>query len=91
MTPPNGEVSHRIGLVKISIEYSLANVHGGGGADRTGHILGELVTVCDAAPPRLFIRRSLIVCDDWKRFESMRNAERKVEMEISARTCRVTV
>jgi tetratricopeptide (TPR) repeat protein len=47
-TPPNGnneraEVSQWIGLVKISIEYHSPNVHGGGGADRTGHIWGELV------------------------------------------------
>ena len=46
--PPNGdneraEVSQWIGLVKISIEYHSPNVHGGGGADRTGHIWGELV------------------------------------------------
>ena len=48
-TPPNGnneraEVSQWIGLVKISIEYHAPNVHGGGGADRTGHIWGELVS-----------------------------------------------
>jgi Protein of unknown function (DUF2911) len=47
--PPNGdneraEVSQWIGLVKISIEYHSPNVHGGGGADRTGHIWGELVS-----------------------------------------------
>jgi hypothetical protein len=47
-TPPNGsneraEVSQWIGLVKISIEYHAPNVHGGGGADRSGHIWGELV------------------------------------------------
>jgi hypothetical protein len=46
--PPNGdneraEVSQWIGLVKISIEYHSPNVHGGGGADRTGHIWGEVV------------------------------------------------
>lgn len=46
--PPNGdneraEVSQWIGLVKISIDYHSPNVHGGGGADRTGHIWGELV------------------------------------------------
>src|SRR5215831_3656195 len=46
--PPNGdnersEVSQWIGLVKISIDYHAPNVHGGGGADRTGHIWGELV------------------------------------------------
>jgi len=46
--PPNGnneraEVSQWIGLVKVSIEYHSPNVHGGGGADRTGHIWGELV------------------------------------------------
>src|SRR6266446_3405325 len=47
--PPNGnneraEVSQWIGLVKISIDYHAPNVHGGGGADRTGHIWGELVS-----------------------------------------------
>lgn len=46
--PPNGnneraEISQWIGLVKISIDYHSPNVHGGGGADRTGHIWGELV------------------------------------------------
>ena len=46
--PPNGdneraEVSQWIGLVKISIDYHSPKVHGGGGADRTGHIWGELV------------------------------------------------
>jgi len=46
--PPNGdneraEVSQWIGLVKVSIDYHSPNVHGGGGADRTGHIWGELV------------------------------------------------
>ena len=46
--PPNGnneraEVSQWIGLVKITIDYHSPNVHGGGGADRTGHIWGELV------------------------------------------------
>jgi len=46
--PPNGdnqraEVSQWVGLVKISIDYHSPNVHGGGGADRTGHIWGELV------------------------------------------------
>jgi tetratricopeptide (TPR) repeat protein len=46
--PPNGnneraEVSQWIGLVNTSIEYHSPNVHGGGGADRTGHIWGELV------------------------------------------------
>src|SRR5690348_17632192 len=46
--PPNGdnqraEISQWIGLVKISIEYHSPNVHGGGGADRSGHIWGELV------------------------------------------------
>ena len=46
--PPNGdnqraEVSQWIGPVKVSIEYHSPNVHGGGGADRTGHIWGELV------------------------------------------------
>ena len=46
--PPNGdneraEVSQWIGLVKVTIDYHSPNVHGGGGADRTGHIWGELV------------------------------------------------
>ena len=46
--PPNGdnersEVSQWIGLVKISIDYHAPNVHGGGGADRTGHIWGGLI------------------------------------------------
>ncbi|MGA8143953.1 MAG: DUF2911 domain-containing protein [Candidatus Acidiferrales bacterium] len=46
--PPNGaneraEVSQWIGLVKITIDYHSPNVHGGTGADRTGHIWGELV------------------------------------------------
>jgi DUF2911 family protein len=46
--PPNGanercEVSQWIGLVKISIDYHSPNVHGGGGADRTGRIWGGLV------------------------------------------------
>jgi len=46
--PPNGanqkaEVSQWIGLVKVTITYHSPNVHGGGGADRTGHIWGELV------------------------------------------------
>jgi len=46
--PPNGdneraEVSQWIGLVKVSIDYHSPNVHGGGGADRTGHIWGELI------------------------------------------------
>ena len=46
--PPNGdnqrsEVSQWIGPVKVSIEYHSPNVHGNGGADRTGHIWGELV------------------------------------------------
>ncbi len=46
--PPNGdnersEISQWIGLVKISIDYHAPNVHGGGGADRTGHIWGELI------------------------------------------------
>ncbi|MFL6354313.1 MAG: DUF2911 domain-containing protein [Bryobacteraceae bacterium] len=46
--PPNGdnqraEVSQWIGPVKISIEYHSPNVHGGGGADRTGHIWGEVI------------------------------------------------
>ncbi|HTK28584.1 MAG TPA: DUF2911 domain-containing protein [Vicinamibacterales bacterium] len=46
--PPNGgnqraEVSQWIGLVKVTIAYHSPNVHGGGGADRTGHIWGDLV------------------------------------------------
>ncbi len=46
--PPNGnneraEVSQWIGLVKVTISYHSPNVHGGGGADRTGHIWGELI------------------------------------------------
>jgi len=46
--PPNGdneraEVSQWIGLVKVTIDYHSPNVHGGGGADRTGHIWGEVV------------------------------------------------
>ena len=46
--PPNGaneraEVSQWIGLVKITIDYHSPNVHGGTGADRSGHIWGELV------------------------------------------------
>ena len=46
--PPNGaneraEVSQWIGPVKITIDYHSPNVHGGTGADRTGHIWGELV------------------------------------------------
>jgi hypothetical protein len=46
--PPNGnneraEVSQWIGLVKVTIDYHSPNVHGGSGADRTGHIWGELV------------------------------------------------
>jgi hypothetical protein len=48
-TPPNGnneraEVSQWIGLVKISIDYHAPNIHGGGGADRAGHIWGELIS-----------------------------------------------
>ena len=47
-TPPNGdneqaEVSQWIGLVKVTINYHSPNLHGGGGADRTGHIWGEVV------------------------------------------------
>src|SRR5580700_9575404 len=47
--PPNGdneraEISQWIGLVKISIDYHAPNVHGGSGADRTGHIWGELIS-----------------------------------------------
>src|SRR5262245_27908074 len=46
--PPDGlnqkaEVSQWIGLVKVTITYHSPNVHGGGGADRTGHIWGELL------------------------------------------------
>src|SRR3569832_1145195 len=47
--PPNGlnqkaEVSQWIGPVKVTIAYHSPNVHGGGnGADRTGHIWGELL------------------------------------------------
>jgi Protein of unknown function (DUF2911) len=46
--PPNGQnsrakVSQWIGPVEITIDYHSPNVHGGGGADRTGHIWGELV------------------------------------------------
>jgi len=45
--PPDGknqraEVSQWIGLVKVTIDYHSPNVHGRG-ADRTGHIWGELV------------------------------------------------
>jgi Protein of unknown function (DUF2911) len=47
-TPPNGEneraeISQWIGLVKVTIDYHSPNIHGGGGADRAGHIWGELV------------------------------------------------
>jgi hypothetical protein len=47
--PPNGdneraEVSQWVGLVKVVIDYHSPNVHGGGGADRTGHIWGELIS-----------------------------------------------
>ena len=46
--PPNGnnekaEVSQWIGLVKVTISYHSPNLHGGGGADRTGHIWGGVV------------------------------------------------
>lgn len=46
--PPNGdnqraEISQWIGLVKVTVDYHSPNVHGGGGADRSGHIWGELV------------------------------------------------
>jgi len=46
--PPNGaneraEIAQWIGLVKIMISYHSPNVHGATGADRTGHIWGELV------------------------------------------------
>jgi len=46
--PPNGdneraEVSQWIGLVKVTIDYHSPNVHGGGGADRTGHSWDEVV------------------------------------------------
>src|SRR6059058_4737653 len=47
--PPNGdneraEISQWIGLVKVTIDYHSPNVHGGGGADRTGHIWGDLIS-----------------------------------------------
>jgi hypothetical protein len=47
--PPNGdnersEVSQWIGLVKVTIDYHSPNIHGGGGADRSGHIWGELIS-----------------------------------------------
>jgi hypothetical protein len=47
-TPPNGnnekaEVSQWIGLVKVTISYHSPSLHGGGGADRTGHIWGDVV------------------------------------------------
>src|SRR5262249_32187559 len=38
------EVAQWIGLVKVTVDYHSPNVHGGGGADRTGHIWGELVS-----------------------------------------------
>jgi hypothetical protein len=46
--PPNGdnqkaEVSQWIGLVKITITYNSPDVHAPSGADRKGHIWGELV------------------------------------------------
>lgn len=46
--PPNGdnekaEVSQWIGPARVTIDYHSPNVHGGTGADRTGHIWGELV------------------------------------------------
>jgi tetratricopeptide (TPR) repeat protein len=48
--PPGGngrsqraEVSQWIGLVKITIAYHSPSVHGRGGADRNGHIWGELI------------------------------------------------
>src|SRR5205814_3931703 len=46
--PPNGDnsranVSQWIGPVEVTISYHSPNVHGGGGADRTGHIWGELI------------------------------------------------
>ena len=46
--PPNGaaeraEVSQWIGLVKVTISYHAPNIHGATGADRTGHIWGELI------------------------------------------------
>ena len=46
--PPSGnnqraEVSQWIGLVKVTIGYHSPNIHGRGGADRTGHIWGEVV------------------------------------------------
>ena len=46
--PPNGdnqraEVSQWIGLVKITIAYHSPNLHGGGGADRSGRIFGQFL------------------------------------------------
>jgi hypothetical protein len=46
--PPNGdneraEISQWIGLVKVTIDYHSPNVHGGGGADRSGNIWGGLI------------------------------------------------
>src|SRR5712671_2073715 len=46
--PPNGDnsraaVSQWIGPVKVTIDYHSPNVHGGGGADRRGHIWGEVI------------------------------------------------
>jgi hypothetical protein len=47
-TPPNGDnqksrVSQWIGPVEVTITYNSPDVHGPDGADRTGHIWGELV------------------------------------------------
>ena len=46
--PPSGDnqrsiVTQHIGLVKVTLDYRSPNVHGPDGADRTGHIWGELV------------------------------------------------
>jgi Protein of unknown function (DUF2911) len=46
--PPNGnnekaEISQWIGLVKVTIDYHSPNLHGGGGADRSGRIWGGVV------------------------------------------------
>ena len=46
--PPSGDnqksnITQYIGLAKVNITYSSPNVHAPNGADRTGHIWGELV------------------------------------------------
>lgn len=46
--PPSGDnphstVSQSMGLVQLSVDYSSPDVHGPDGADRKGHIWGELV------------------------------------------------